>query len=711
MTTQRFCRLMSVLVVLVTLVVAAGTAWTQSGSQGTISITVLDASGGAVPGTALQLVDLGTNYVRKAVTHENGEYTFVNLTIGSYKLTAAHPGYATTVTEHVDVHAAMTTDVTVALKVGASSESIQVIASATPLVESSSNVIGMVVDLKQIEDLPLGGRDLTALSRMTPGYSGTSSMGEWNGQPLISQGSNLDGTIGESSRMKIFGNIEPAVTPRIEDIEEMTVQTDQLDLDQGFGQAVMQANFVTRRGTNKFHGRAFQNFHNGGLNANSWNNDLRKVRKPKNIFNDFGGSVGGPIFKDKLFFFASMAMQKVPGGFSASDTYLNADAEQGKFTYTGMDGKPYTRNVLDIVNSYSGSLTHTVNSEVAAQLALINTALSSGTASADSSDPNLGDISWYNENSTSQYFPSGRLDYDATDKLRMSLSWTMTYFLQPGVNPSPFPGKDFSNMLAGNKTKNYTASYGVDWTVSPRLINQFKFGFLYDVSAFGYNAAPLYATKKSVNWAVGTSGQSYQEPVTSYYPAFNVSDSATLERSSHTLKLGFTGYREQDHYWNGPSGFPVYQLGMASGDPAANAFSLSQIGKDGKCDPTTGTLPCATVDAKGEAESLYATLAGRISGVSGTYAYNAAFGGYKPAIGSYALDEVTMAWGLYAQDSWRIKPSLTLNYGLRWDFTGESQDKSGLYHEADPSSIFGPTAEKDLFKPGAVQAIPIRRWR
>ncbi len=702
MTTQRVCRLMSGLVVLLTLAMAAGTAWAQSGSQGTISITVVDASGGVVPGTALQLVDLATNDVRKATTRENGEYTFVNLSIGAYKLTAAHPGYATTVTEHVDVHAAMTTDVKVTMKVGAPSESVEVKASATPLVESISNAIGTVVDLKQIEDLPMTGRDLTALATLTPGYSGYGGTGEWNGQPLISQGTNIDGTNGSSSRMKIFGNAEPAVTPRIEDIAEMTVQTDQLDLDQGFGQAVTQSNFVTRRGTSKFHGRAFENFHNDGLNANSWNNDARNIRKAKSIFNDFGGSAGGHILKDKLFFFGSMAMQYVPGGFTTSDdSLLTSGAQTGSFSYSGTDGANHTVNVLNIAHGFSSSLPNATNSAVASQLALIDASLSSGTTSPGS-DPNMESISWYNSNSTSIYFPSVRIDYDATASLRMNLSWTMTETLQPGINAAPYPGSKFSDMVAGNKFKNYTASYGVDWMATPRLINQFKVGFLYNLSAFAYNAASDYGSKQWVNWGLGNSGQSYPLPVTSYYPQFNLTDTVTLEKGSHTLKAGFSGYREQDHYWNAPSGFPVYSLGLASGDPALNAFSNSS----GSNCASSGTLPCASGDSLAEAENLYATLTGRINGVGGSYAYNAASSGYKPAIGSYALDEVTTAWGLFAQDSWRLSPTLTLNYGLRWDFTGESYDKTGLYHESDPSSVFGPTAEADLFHPGTLRGNP-----
>ncbi|HXR39761.1 MAG TPA: carboxypeptidase-like regulatory domain-containing protein [Terracidiphilus sp.] len=695
---QRLLRVLGSIAAVVVLTALAATGRAQSGSQGTIVVTVQDASGGVVQGASLELIDLSTNDVRQAATRENGEYTFVNLSIGAYKLSATHQGYETTVMEHVEVHAAQTTDLRVELAVGAQAVSVEVKGNATPLLEFSSNAVGTVVDLKQIEDLPLTGRDLTALATLTPGYSGANGMGEWNGQPLISQGSNIDGTVGESSRMKIFGNVEPAVTPRIEDIAEMTVQTDQLDLDQGFGQTVMQANFVTRRGSNKFHGRVFENFHNDGLNANSWTNDETGQHKAKVIFNDFGGSADGPILRDKLFFFGSFATQRVPGGYTASQNgVLSPAAQAGNFTYTGTDGNPYTVNVLSVAHGYLSSLPGTVNSLVAAQLNAINGSLSSGTQ-APGSDPNLDSLYWNNANSTAVYFPSVRVDFNASEKLRMNLSWTMTDTFQPGASAAPYPGSGFANMVAGNKYKNYTASYGVDWTVSPQLVNQFKAGFLYDVSAFAYNAAPLYAAGPSVNWALGSSGQSYQLPVTSYYPAFNLTDTVTWQKSSHTLKAGFTGYREQDHYWNPPSGFPVYQLGLASGDPAINAFTNST----GESCSSSGILPCASNNSLGEAQNLYATLAGRISGVGGSYAYNAGYNGYKPAVGSYALDEVSLAWGLFAQDSWRVFPSLTLNYGLRWDFTGESTDKTGLYHSADPSSVYGPTAQADLFKPGAL---------
>jgi hypothetical protein len=697
MATQRIKRVLCLLSVVFLVAMSMGTGRAQSGSQGTIAVTVLDATGGLVPGATLSLVDVSTNDIRVASTHDNGTYTFVNLVIGRYKLKAEHAGYATEEVGQVAVHAALTTDLTVTLKVGAQSETVTVNGGAAQLLEASSNAIGTVVDMKQIEDLPITGRDLAQLATYTPGYAGANGTGEWNGQPLISQGTNIDGTIGSSSRMKIFGNAEPAVQPRVENIAEMTVQTDQLDLDQGFGQAVTQSNFVTRRGSNQFHGRVFENFHNNGLNANTWTNNANHRGRAKSIYNDFGGSIGGPAFKDRLFFYGTYSMRKVPGGFTASNSYLTPATQSGNFTYTGGDGNPHTLNVLAIAHGYSNTLPGTVNSQIATQLSAINASLSAGTTSASINDPNLAQVSWFSRNAETAYYPFARVDYNVTKNLRMGLSWAMTEDLRPGSNAAPFPGSGFSDMAAGNKVKNYTSSYSVDWTASPRLINQFKLGFLYDVNSFAYNAKQLYVTQPSVNWALGQSGQSYQLPVTSYYPAFNLTDTVTYQKGKHTLKAGITGYHEQDHYWNPPSGFPTSQLGLANGDPAANAFTSDGKGK--------GTLPYANSDQLAEAQNLYATLTGRISGVGGTNSFSPATKSYlKPGqIGSYALDESTLAWGLFAQDSYRVFPSLTLNYGLRWDFTGQSTDKSNAYHNANPSSIYGPTAIGDLFNPGSLK--------
>ena len=218
--------------------------WAQS-SQGAVSVTVTDSGGALIPDAGLELRDLGTNDLRKATTRADGNYRFVDLNNGNYSLTVTKEGFAKEVVIPVLVQVASVTDIAVSLKLGALAQTVEVSGEGVTVLQTSSNMIGTTIDLKQIEDLPITGRDLTQLSFLTPGYNGT-----WNGLPSIDQGNNIDGVIGSPSRMKFGGNAYPVVSARLEDIGEMTVQTDQLDLDQGFGQATMQINFITRRGGN-----------------------------------------------------------------------------------------------------------------------------------------------------------------------------------------------------------------------------------------------------------------------------------------------------------------------------------------------------------------------------------------------------------------------------------------------------------------------------
>jgi len=286
----------------------------------------------------------------------------------------------------------------------------------------------------------------------------------------------------------------------------------------------------------------------------------------------------------------------------------------------------------------------------------------------------------------------------------MNVTWDETKQVNPGANGAFFPGSNFSNTAAGNWFNSYTASYGIDYTFSPTLINQFKAGFLYNTSKFDYNANPLYAQVPSIAWnypgAVnGTmSGQNgFYTPISSYYPVFNFSNTLTWQKGAHSFSFGGSWWREQDHYWNGPLGFPIVNLGMAGADPAVNAFTINGA---------TPTLPGANTTQQTQAEALYALLTGRITSAGNQYPFNPKTGNYDQIVGAYNLDELTKAWGLFFQDGWRIKPNLTLNYGLRWDFTGDDHDLGLAYHQAWTDSVLGPTAPGALFTPGALNGNP-----
>lgn len=674
----------------------------QAGTQGRVEVTVDDVSGAVVPGATLKLVDHQTNDTYAATTNGSGAYTFVNLPIGIYSLTITRSGYATRVYSAVVVQSAQVTTLTAELSVGQATQTVHVAGETAPVLQTSSNQISTVIDVKQIQDLPLDGRNLNNLISIVPGYSGQNGSGTFNGLPLSDQGSNMDGMVGNTSRMK-FDASAPAVEPRLEDIEQMSVQTDQLGLNSGFGQATTQVTFVSKRGSNHFHGLVYEDFRNDGLDANSWLNDALGNRKGKYIENAYGASVGGPILRNKLFFFGTYAEQKIPGSYLTTNNVFTSSAQGGNFTYVGSDGATHTENLLTIAKNSGLNIPDTVNSEIAQQFSAINGVLSDGHL-APTSDPNVQELGWNNPSPETDYYPVARLDYNLSEKARMYLSWMMSQYDQPGTTAPTFPGSSFANQTAGNWTRNFTGSYGFSYIFSPQLINQFKAGFLYDATKFAYNAAPLYATEPWVSWnypGISTvmSGQNYQLPINTYYPIWDFSDSMTLQRGKHTFDYGLSWYKEQDHYWNAPGGFYEYSLGLATGDPAINAFTNSGANP---------TLPDATSADLAKADQLYAILTGRLNGVSGENSYNIKSKQYATTgtMSEYPLDEVSSAWSFFAEDSWRVTPTLTLNYGLRWDIFGPEKDLTGFYHSADQASIYGPTAVGDLFDPGSLNGDP-----
>jgi len=669
----------------------------QMTSLGTVTVTVYDTQGSVVQGAKLTLIELASNKAYAADTEQIGSASFVTLHIGTYQLLVSKPGFKISVENSIVVEGGRTTDVKVTLEVGQVIEKVVVDAGASPLIDTTSSAMASTLDLKQIEDLPVEGRDISSLAFLTAGFSGVPGSGTWDGLPMIAQGNSIDGVTSSTSRMKFAGNVQPGLQARLEDLQEMTVQTSQIDLNQGMGTATMQVNFVTRQGSNNYHGRIFEDFRNSDLDANSWlNNASLQPRNPL-ILNEFGGSVGGPILKDKLFFFGSFSMAKQPGGYPATNSYLTPNAQQGIFTLpsTVNNATPTVVNLFTQVAQPAG-LPAAVNSQIATEQTLINAAVTSGGATlVPTTDPNLETVRWNVASPTTNYFPAFRVDYDATAKVRLDLSFENTRISQPNAAPPPFPGSGFANRVANNRSNNYISSFGVNWTITPTLTNQFRGGYYYNAFWYDVGGQALWAPPTAlpqVSWALGASGQTFNLPTSTYYPIINAIDNAVWVRGKHTVTFGFSFIREQDHYWNPPDGIQNDTLGLVNGDPALSAFD-------------TYFASAASGD-RSEAENLYATLIGRVSGVApigSGFPYQPKTGQYATEPGqAYNLDELIKAWGLYAQDSFRVTPHLTINYGLRWDFTGDDYDLTSAYHGATPAEIFGPSGVGNVFKPGTL---------
>jgi hypothetical protein len=670
-------------------------AWGQTSNTGSITVTINDQAGASVPGAELQLKDLGTNDIRRAQTQANGTYTFVDLSFGTYRLSVAKTGFDTQVFESVVVQTGRTTSLSTVLKVGGTTQTVTVAETATPLVETDSNVIADTIDTKQVTNLPVIGRNMFNLALLVPGWVSTGAngtTGSFQNLPGAAMGgAEFDGTQAVSNRFRSggFQYGTSVVQPRIEDVAEMTISTSQLDLS-GTGAAAMRISMVTRRGTNAFHGRVFEDFRNTVLNANSWINNARGLPRGILKLNDFGGGAGGYIIKNKLFFFGTWAESIQPGVSSSSPSVLSAAAQQGLFTYRDTTGALQTVNVLSIGGGAGGPSTILPN--IGSQFSKINGVLNNGSLTP-TSDPNISTFSFLVPNRTTTYYPALRFDYNATNNVRLYVSYSQTKRIGAGVNPPNFPGGidpiDFTSSNSNNKI----AGFGADWVIRPTLINQFHAGFLYQYSIFDPENLGIDLPSISQQfWGYGTSlyGSAYpRQPISSLYPMLTWNDSLTWQKGSHSMTFGGGWWREQDHYWNGPGGYPGYSFGITAQDPLGAAFSSG--------------LKNASSTSLNNAENLYAELVGRVSGVNiagGGRPLDPATKQYKP-FGQYNLDEVVSAWNFFAQDRWKLRPNLTLNYGLRWDIYGDDHDVNGGYSSpASVADFWGPTPVGAIFQPG-----------
>ncbi len=677
----------------------AGLAWGQTSNVGSVSVKVVDSQGAMVPGAQLQLKDIGTNDVRRAETQTSGSYTFPYLPFGAYELTVNKEGFERQVFRSVLVQTGRITSVDVELKVGAMAQVVSVEAAETPIVELEASSLVSTLDTKQVLNLPVYSRNVMSLAFLVPGWSGTNgvanSNGTWNNLPggaVVS--ADFDGTPGISNRFRSggFNYGTTAVQPRIEDVAEMTIQTGQIDLS-GIGTSAMRISIVTRRGTNAYHGRVFEDFRNTALNANSWINNA--TRLPRNIvkLNEFGGSLGGPIRRDKLFVFGTWSESIEPRTNDVTSTVLSPGARQGLSSYKTASGNVQTVNLLDAAGR--AGLPSTVNPQVADSLQKISGVSSQGSLIA-TSDPNIYQLRFQKPANLKVYYPTVRLDWTASASQRIYLSYGQTKTNNERVYPPSFPGGlDDAFDYTSYRGNNRIAGFGLDSVFRPTLVNQFHAGYMYQYSIFDPETLGISASLPVMfrqNWPYGLTslyGNNYpRRPISSFYPLLNGVDNLTWQKGSHQLVAGASWFREQDHYWNGPGGEPNYTFGLHAQDPATSVINTALAGAD------TAT--------QANARGLYALLAARVSNVSIGVGrpLDTQSGRYKP-FGAYNLNEVQQAAGFWLQDRWRLARHVTLNYGLRWDIYGDNHDRSG-YYSSPPSlaDLWGPTPLGVVNAPG-----------
>jgi hypothetical protein len=305
---------------------------------GTIRGTVSDPSGAMMPGAEVSIKNLGTGEVRTVSTNAGGEFVSLDMPIGNYDIVVKKAGFKEFVSKGVELHVSTTYTVTAALQVGNATE--QVTVEANPVqVETATGAVGNVIEGNEVRELPLNGRSFVQLTQLMPGVSSASNFDTKNkglqaGVDFSVNGNNTTSNIfmvDGVNNNDIGSNRTILVYPSIDAISEFKILRNSYGPEYGQASGAI-VNIVTRGGTNQFHGGAFYFGRNDIMNAADYFNNLNGIPKDVLRRNDFGYNIGGPVIKDKLFFFWSQEWNRELRGAARVGDVPTAAEKAGDFS-------------------------------------------------------------------------------------------------------------------------------------------------------------------------------------------------------------------------------------------------------------------------------------------------------------------------------------------------------------------------------------------
>jgi hypothetical protein len=626
----------------------------QSTAQ--INGTVKDVSGASIPGVEIKATNTGTGAVRTASTETNGSYILPNLSIGSYTIEATKAGFSKAIEAGIVLQVDSNPTLDISLKVGEVNEQVTVEANALQ-VETHSTGVGQVVDNVRVAEMPLNGRNPLELVLLTGMASlpGPGAINNVRNYPTIvisvagGQGGNtamflLDGAIHEDP----YNNLSLPL-PFPDALQEFKVETSALPAQYGYHSGSV-VNAVTKSGTNDFHGDVFEFLRNGDFNARDFFAPTRDTLKR----NQFGGVAGGHIIRDKLFFFGGYQRTTQRSDPNSLTAFVpTRDMLAGDFTAVTspscQGGKQINLNASQgfIGNKISPSLLNPVALNIAKTMPV-------------SPDPCGHTIYGYNAGLDEDIIV-GRIDYQRSDKHTIFGRYSAGHL----VSSSTFDGHNpLSINNYGVNDLNYVIALGDTYVVSSSVVNSFRVAAsrtnvvkrpdpYKSLADFGANYTPIGGSVVNLTvsgvgggFAIGSTASVPGEAHTG--PNASITDDVSWVKGTHQLGFGGNIYKRVMNYWSG-----VNAVGSASFNGTVTGLALADF-----------------------------LVGNAVSFGQGT---------------NYGMYLYQYYGSLYVQDSWKIKPRFTLNYGLRWEPYLSNVNKFGQLDHFD-QSLFTAGFHSSVFK-------------
>jgi outer membrane receptor protein involved in Fe transport len=721
---------------------------------GRIRGTVIDPSGGAVVAAKVTLINEATNVTRDAETGANGEYLLIEVPVGSYEIDVIQQGFKKYVRKGIalDLNEALSLDI--ALQLGTSAETVEV-TGAPPVVDTTSTQLGAVVNERAATQLPLNQRDVYQLLQLQPGvqsqlgndtFYGSDKAGvvTVNGGRGRANNYSVNGGDGND----LFANL-PAIEPSPDSIEEFRVITNSFDAEYGRNSGAV-VNVVTKSGTNAVHGSFYEFFRNDVLNAHPFT--FFAAPKPEFRQNQFGGTIGGPIKKDKTFFFGSYEGRRIVQGVVSQPINVPTGPElkNGDFSANGV-----ANGVLDPNGApgFAGSLSdatvaNILQTRCGSSLGpTANAALSSVSGGGA---PQLYSKIFPNFQiptqcfdpvavSLLQYVPGAggsggvQVTPNKTDRgdqfqIRVDHSFNnnqktaIYYYFDDDNTLDPFAKFQASGATTGNfpgvyATRTQQINVTHTSTIGATSVNELRFSYFRE----GQLQFDSPTKTNAIQASCGASGVASAFCFTGTSDTPLVTDGGTLlgTNPDYGLHSGLGPTKEGVPFIDVGGGFTIGNNFNGQLPQIGNTFQLSdnyskiignhslKFGADTRYQKFDQLL---YFDINGDLSFLSSTS----SPVGNDLGYSDAYPDYLLGIGNSffqgsAQHELVRSTSIYlfAQDSWKIKPSLTVNYGLRWEMNTPLTDvgkKVQTFRPGQTSTVFPCTlpSTSPLFVAGSV---------
>ncbi len=658
-----------ILVLLACIVVRAQTV------NSTVSGIVKDQTGAVLPGAKVILTDTATKLDISTTTSGEGFYLFNDVRAGLYSLTAEAPGFKKTQVREVKVDVSIPASIHLVMEPGQIAELITTSATEAQAVINTVNAeLSTTVTERQINDLPLNGRNPIQLARLQVGVAtiGNTRNATINGLRGSFNNITWDGINIQENYLRgsVSSGLFAQAGPTVAGVGEFNITTQNASAADGTG--VAQVKLVTPRGSTAYHGNLFEFHRNDALDANDFFNNANKLEKEKLIRNQFGFGVGGPIKlptslfgpagfdTQKLFFYAYMEETRSPQQAALTRTVLSDAARTGNFSYRRTDN-----NQLQTVNL----------------LTLTGRPIDSRMRQLMGLTPLPNDFNSVGDRINSAGFrfnsPAGstdrlwgfRIDYNLSDRHRFEGIYSRNSVMTPNDAITNNTGEPFPGLPGkGQSPQRHRGSFAWNSTLSPTINNELRSGFYRQRSFFFTNVSFPEGNLLAFPSVGGTLTNPVQNSQESgrHGRIFELTDNASWVKGNHLVRFGGNFRRTHLEPFSFGGVLPAYTIGFGSGN-------INPLSSTNRTQFPGGIGP----NDFNSASNLLAFLSGAVTSGTQTFNVESASSGYVN--GAEQRRNLRFdAIGFYGQDTWRLKPNLTVNIGVRYDYFSPVQETNGI---------------------------------